>query len=275
MLTSLIEQDIVLKWAKDEGVAPKQDQINKQIEILKRDGVYDRQAKLLGEDAIKSELTAMQARINLAKKVSKVTDSELKSAYEMMKQRYVHGPRKYVALIINPDKKMVEDAAKAIKGGKSFDEASAEYGDKRFSMGGGPIEIWIAEDQQGMPKELTDAAKNTKIGEVSKVFSFGQTGMPTNYAIMKVTQSQPKSDLKLKDVKSEVEDAAALQKSQMDPKFTQELNDKKKAAKITIDIPYLQDVAATINNPPETSPLAMPSPTPKKVTPKAQKPAKK
>ncbi|MEN6356382.1 MAG: peptidyl-prolyl cis-trans isomerase [Armatimonadota bacterium] len=268
VLSSLIEQNIILKWAKDENVPPTQDQINKQIEILKRDGVYDRQVKLLGEDAIKSELTAMQARINLAKKVSKVSDSELKSAYEMMKQRYIHGPRKYVALIINPDKKKIEDAAKAVKGGMSFDDAAAEYSDKRFSMGGGPIEIWIAEGQQGMPKELTDAAKNTKVGEVSEVFSFGQTGMPTNYAVMKVTQEQPKANLTLKDVKDEVEDAAALQKSQMDPKFTQALNDKKKAAKITIDIPYLKDVAGTINNPPET-PMAMP--TPQRVAPKAKK----
>ena len=212
----------------------------------------------------------MQARINLAKKISKVSDGELKSAYEMMKQRYVHGPRKYVALIINPDKKMVDDAAKAIESGQSFDDAATKYSDKRYSMGmgGGPIEIWIAEGQQGMPKELTDAAKNTKVGEVSKVFSFGQTGMPTNYAIMKVTQSQPKANLSLNDVKDEVEDAAALQKSQMDPKFTEALNDKKKAAKITINIPYLKDVAGTINNPPETAPMAMPTP---KAAPKAKK----
>lgn len=268
VLTSLIEQNIILKWAKDEGVAPTKDQINKQVDILKRDGVYDRQVKMLGQDAVDSELTGMQARINLAKKISKVSDSELKSAYEMMKQRYVHGPRKYVALIINPDKKMVDDAAKAIEGGQSFDDAAAKYSDKRFSMGGGPIEIWIAEGQQGMPKELTDAAKNTKVGGVSKVFSFGQTGMPTNYAILKVTQSQPKANLTLKDVKDEVEDAAALQKSQMDPKFTEALNDKKKAAKITIDVPYLKDVADTVNNPPETSPMAMPAP--KKVAPKAK-----
>jgi parvulin-like peptidyl-prolyl isomerase len=173
----------------------------------------------------------------------------------------------------NPDKKMVEDAAKAIEGGQSFDEAAAKYSDRRFAMGGGPIEIWIAEGQQGMPKELTDAAKNTKVGGVSKVFSFGQTGMPTNYAIMKVTQSQPKSNLTLKDVKGEVEDAAALQKSQVDPKFAEVLNDKKKAAKIAIDIPYLKDVADTINNPPATSPMTMPAP--QKAAPKAAPKARK
>lgn len=280
VLTNLVEQQIVLDWAKDEGVSPTDKQIKQQIEVLKRDGVYDRQVKLLGEDTINSELMAMQARINVAKKVSKVTDQELESAYDMMKQRYVHGPRKYVALILNTDKKQVEDAAKAIKGGQSFDEAAAKYSDKRFSMGGGAIEIWVAEDQQNIPKELISAAKATKIGEVSKVFSLGQPGQPTNYAILKVTQEQPKANLKLKDVKSEVEDAAALQKSQMDPKFTEELNKRKKEAKISISIPYLKDVADSVNNPPEVAegmPMPQPGPAPKtapKAAPKAAKPAK-
>lgn len=261
VLTNLIEQQVILNWAKEEGVSPTDKQIKQQIEVLKRDGVYERQEKLLGQDAINSELNAMQARINIAKKISKVTDQELQSAYDMMKQRYVHGPRKYVALIINTDQKQVDDAAKAIKGGMSFDDAAAKYSDKRFAIGGGAIEIWVAEDQQGIPAELASAAKATKIGEVSKVFSLGQPGQPTNYAILKVTKEQPKSNLKLKDVKSEVEDAAALQKSQMDSKFTEELNKRKKDAKISIDIPYLKDVADTINNPPET-PTGMPTPQP-------------
>lgn len=262
ILTNLIEQQVILDWAKKEGVPPTDKQINGQIDVLKRDGVYDRQVKLIGEDAVKSELRAMQARINVAKKISKVTDQELKAAYDMMKQRYVHGPRKYVALIINTDKKKVEDAAKAVKGGESFDEAANKYTDKRFTMGGGPIEIWVAEGQQGLPKELAAAAKATKKGEVSNVFPLGQPGMPTNYAILKVTDEQPKSNLQLKDVKGEVEDAAALQKSQMDPKFTEELNKKKKDAKISIDIPYLKDVADTIKNPPEAAPMMGGAPTP-------------
>ncbi|MCE5314819.1 MAG: peptidyl-prolyl cis-trans isomerase [Armatimonadota bacterium] len=267
VLANLIEQNIIIKWAKDEGVPPTQDQINRQIKTLERDGMYDRQVKLMGKEAVTSELTAMQARINLVKKIIKIDDKELESVYNMMKSRYVHGPRKYVALIINSDKKKVEDAAKAIEKGMSFEDAASKFSDKRFSMGGGPIEIWIAEGQEGLPQELANAAKETKVNGISKVFSFGQEGMPTNYVLMKVTKAQPKADLKLKDVKEEVEDAAAMQKSQMDPKFTEELSKRKRDSKITISIPYLKDVAETVKNPPETNPMmggnVKPGPAPK------------
>jgi len=263
VLTNLIEQSVIVKWAKDEDVAPTKEQIDRQIETYKRDGLYERQVKMMGEDAVKAELEAMQARINVAKKLNKPDDKELQQMYDMMKSRYVHGPRKSVALIINSDKEKVEDAAKAVKEGKSFDDAAAEYSDSRFSMGGGPIELMIENDQPGMPKEPVTAAKKTKVGEPSAVFKFGQPGTPTQYVLMKVIKEQPKSDLKLKDVKDELADAAALQRSQMDPTFQEKLNKKKKDANIEVNIPYLKSVVSSIKNPPPAPMMSQPAPAPK------------
>jgi hypothetical protein len=68
-----------------------------------------------------------------------------------------------------------------------------------------------------------------------------------------------------------------MQKSQMDPKFTEELNEKKKDAKITIDIPYLKDVADAVQNPPEPSPMmgqVKPGPAPKPAPKPAPAPKK-
>ena len=256
VLQNMLDQAVVLEWAKSEGVSPTDEQIKKQIEILTREGIYAQQVKIMGEEGIKTELTSMQARINLAKKLLKITDADLQQAYDQMKSRYVHGPRKQVALIINPDRSKIEAAEKAIKDGKTFDEAATEFTDSRFGPSG-PITIWIDETQKGLPADLVTAAKETKVNEVSKIFTIGQPGMPSQNGIMKVLQEQPKADQKLADVKPEVEDTAAMQKSQMDPDFQKKLNERKKDAKIEINIAEFKSIAQSFKNPPEPSPMMM------------------
>lgn len=267
MLRNMIEQRIVLQWAKKEGVLPTDDQISKQIEILKRDGSYEDQAKFLGEDGLKAEITAMQARINLAAKMIKPTDEDLKQTYDMMKQRYVHPARRQIALIINAKKSQIDEAAKKLKEGKDFDEVSAEYSNRQFSMRG-PIKIWVDETQTGMPPALTSAAKETKKGEISKSFSLTPPGAPEQYAILKVIQDQPKMNKSLDQVKAEVRQATLFQKSQSDPDFSKKLNEQMKDAKIDVGISEFKDLVSQFKNPPEPPPMMAPQPRPAPPAPK-------
>ena len=263
VLTNMIEQKIIIQWAKDKGVPVTEEQITKQIESLKRDGVYEDQVKIMGEAGIKSEIEAMQARINVSKKLYKINDKDISMIYASMKDRYVHGPRKQAALIINPDKKKLNEAAKALKEGKDFDDTAATYTDRRFAMRG-TIKIWVAEDQtNGLPPALVETAKDTKEGGVSKIFSIGQPGEPTQYAILKIVKEQPKSDLKEKDVKEELENFAAMQKAQSDPDFQKKLNAQKKKADVEVNIEQYKSVVQTFKNPPEPMPMmGMPQPGP-------------
>lgn len=202
LLRSMIEQRIILQWAKEENVEPTEEQIQKQIEILKRDGSYDDQVKILGEEGLRSEIKAMQARMNLAKKYIEVSDADLKQTYESMKQRYVHPARKQVALIINPSKSKIEGAAKKIKAGGDFDAIAAEYSSQQFAAFRGPIKIWVEENQAGMPPELANAAKETKLGEISEPIPLSPPGSPTQYALLKVIQDQPKANKSFNQVKT-------------------------------------------------------------------------
>lgn len=261
VLTNMIEQKIVIQWAKDEEVPVTENQITEQINILKRDGIYEDQVKMMGEDGIKSEIEAMQARINIAKKLYKPNKNDISMIYTTMKDRYVHGPRKQAAVIINSDKKKLDKAAAALKEGKDLDETAAIYSDARFSMQG-PIKIWIDEkNTNGLPDAFVKTAKNTKEGEVSKVFSITMPSQPTQYAVMKIIAEQPKLDLKEKDVKEELENYAAMQKASSDPDFQKKLNQKKKDAKVAVNIDQYKSIVHSINNPPEPMPMmGMPQP---------------
>lgn len=245
-LKTLIERQILLDWAKKDKVAPTDAQVDKYISVLKREMQYDQFVKTLGETGLRQELERRQALVNLSKKMSPVTDKEVKAQYDRMKMTYVHGPRKFVAVIIGMDKKSIEAAAKKVKGGADFDETAQEY-----SVSRAPIKTWIDVERKELPAELVAVVKDTKVGAVSKVFALGQTGMPTNYGVLKVMKSEGKGDKSLDDVKGEVEDEVALQKTQpgMDPTFSKaaeafdkKFTDMKKNAKIQIDIPQYRGV---------------------------------
>jgi len=258
-LTSMIEQQVLLAWAEKQKVPVTEDQITKQIDVFKRDGVYEDQAKALGESGMKSEVSAMQARINLMRKMAKIPDAEIKQTYEMMKQRYVHGPRKQVELIINNEEKKIDSADKAIKGGKDFTEAAREFTASQLAFRV-PIKFWVDTDDKRIPKDLVDAAKSTKLDEVSKPFKIVQPGQPVQYGILRVVGEQGKQDLKLDDVKEELIDSAALQKSQFDPKFTEAFNKQKKSAKIEVKIPEFDGIVTQFKNPPPAMPMMMGGP---------------
>ncbi|MEN6583129.1 MAG: peptidyl-prolyl cis-trans isomerase [Armatimonadota bacterium] len=224
---------------------------------MKRDGIYERQVKMMGESGVKNQARISQAMINIATKKFKAGDKELESAYNTMKTRYVHGPRKYIALLINPDKSKIEEAQKALKDGESFDTVVTKFTDSRMAMMGGPIETWVDDTQPGLPPQLTSAIKDTKKGEVSEMFELSQPKSPTQYCLLKVKDTQGKTDIKLKEVKDEVAGLVAMQKAQGDPSFQKELTKRKKDAKIKVNITGFESVAEAVKNPPQQPPMTM------------------
>lgn len=270
VLSRLIEQQIVLDWAAKEKVAPTKEQLANQVEMLKREGIYDEQVKIMGEGALMSEVEAMQARINLVKKFVKISDDEVKSIYDndMMKSRYVHGPRKRVAVIAGSDKAQIEEAAKKLSAKEDIDKVAALHAERGKAEKG-----WVEDGQTGAMEVFAKAAKSVEVGGASEVFTIGETGMPTQYAVLTVLQKQPKSELKFEDVKEEIRDMLAMQKS-MDPDFMTKFNEQKKAAKIDIKMANLASVAGQFRNPPDPNPfMGMPAPAEPTEAP-AEEPAK-
>jgi len=266
VLPMLVEQQVLLNWAEKEGVPVTEEQLDKQIAAMKRDGTYEDQiASVGGEQALKDRYRDIQARMNLGEKMYKFTDSELTTLYNnpSLHRRYVHGPRKRVVIIVSMDAKKIADAEKAIKGGMDFDAAAMKYSDSQFVMGG-PAKTPV-EKGQG-PEGLQNAADETKLNEVSKPFAFvaGQQFGTLN-AILKVLADEPKADLKFKDVKAEVKGIAAMQKAMSDPSFQKKLDAAKKKADIVIELPQYKYMVDSIKNPPPSAGMGMPQmrPAPK------------
>lgn len=263
VLPMLVEQQILLNWAEKEGVPVTDDQLDKQISNMKRDGTYEDQIATVGdEQTLKDRYKEIQARMNLGKKLYKFTDSELKTLYDNpgMKRRYVHDARKRVVLVVGTDAKKIAQAAKAIKGGMDFEAAAAKYSDPQFVMTG-PAKTSV-EQGQG-PEGLQKAAGATKLNEVSKPFTFTAGQFGELHAILKVTGELPKADLKFSEVKNEIKDMAALQRTMSDQSFQKKLDARKKNAKIEIELPQYKYMVDSIKNPPQGGGMMAPPQSPR------------
>lgn len=248
-LPSLIDYQVMLNWAAKEKVPVTDAQIDKQMDILKRDGNYDDQVvNLGGEQALRNRYKQFQAAINLGEKFNKFTESELKEMYNepFMKTRYVRGPRQRVILIISTSKAEIDKAKKALEKGMDFEAAAVKYSDAQFTMGG-PVKTFVSKGEG--PEGLYDAAKKLKDGQVSKPFQFTLSSMGEYFGIVKVIGEQPKLDLKFDQVKDEVKAMAALQKTST-PEFQKKFEAQKKKADIVILLPQYKYMVDQIKNPP-------------------------
>jgi len=247
-LSTIIEQKIILQWAKDEKVEPTDKQIEEQINALKRNGIYDDQVKTLGEDGLKQAIKVRQATMNIEEKLKPTPDKTLEALYNANKTNYVHGPQKFVQIIVNADSSKIDEAAAKLNAGASIDEVSAEFMDKSFSQG--PLKTPLDPSQPRLPKPLSEAVKNTAVGQVSKPFALSQPGGASTYGILKVLKELPKQDLKFADVKDEVAGMVAMRNLQQDPQgFQSGLDEKKRAAKIDVNMDSLKSVITDFKYP--------------------------
>lgn len=250
ILPMVVEQQVLLNWAEKEGVPVTDEQLDKQIENMKRDGTYEDQVASVGsEETLRNRYREIQARMNLGKKMHKFTDTELKELYENpgMKMRYVHGPRRRVVLIVSSDAKQIEKAAKELKKGVDFEDASMKFSDPKFTTSG-PAKTPVEKDGQG-PAGLQKTAFATDIDGISKPFTFSTPQLGKLNAILKVTGETPKANLKFAQVKNEIKEFAALQKVMSDPDFQKKLDARKKKSDIKIELPQYKYMVDSIKNP--------------------------
>ena len=276
-LMALAESKIVEAWAKEEGVTPTKEQIDKEIQKLKDEAQYEEAIEQLGEKGVKDLINEQLLRTNLSKKLTPPTDEEIKQGYEAFKSEYVHGPRKQVFIIIGQDKATLEEMSKQLETivepdafKKKVKELSEKYeGDKKPNSGS----VWVGDDSEGVPEEIAKAVKNMEVNAMSKPSEIKGNGGPNIYYMLKVVKAEDKVEKKLEEVKDEVIDKVALMNSMQKPDFREGLQKRTENAKITINIEKYKDLADLITQPAPSFDMPAEAPAPAKEP--AAKPEKK
>lgn len=222
VMDQMINTEILFEQAKKENLLPSKEDVDKQFKEFEKNieenKAYKDNMKKLGitnEDIKKQQEIglAIQNYQNNFKKVTKITDEEMKKYYDDNKKEFYEDKVKASHILISTvdennkplsdskkaeAKKEAEDILKRAKSGEEFAALAKEYSDDKGSgANGGDLGFF---EKGTMVPEFEDAAWGLKVGEISDLVEtqFG-------YHIIKVTDKVQKQ-LTFDEVKDKIKE---------------------------------------------------------------------
>lgn len=239
MLQQMLDDRLTLAMAEKRKVSPTDEQVTKQFDALNK--IADLEAMMkergLTKDQIKDELKVMVARQNLALKEmdDRITDEQVKQAYESQKaQRYDIPERVRVEIVSFKTKDTADEAAKAIAGGASLEQASAD------SEGSPVMKQVVPKSGPGMPPEIVKAAFNTPKGKTSKPVKLSFAPGQEQWLIIKATDRIPAAKISFEEAEPMIRGDIATAMAQQDPDYQKEMKEARKSAKVKVLDPALK-----------------------------------
>ncbi|WP_052356900.1 peptidylprolyl isomerase [[Clostridium] dakarense] len=242
VMEQMINTQILYEQAKKENLLPSKEDVDKKFKEFEKsiaeNKAYKENMKKLGitNEDIKKEQEiglAIQNYQDNFKKVTKISDEEIKKYYEDNKKEFYEDKVRASHILIStvdennkplPEakkaeaKKKAEDILKKAKSGEEFSALAKEYSDDKGSgANGGDLDFF---EKGAMVPEFEAAAWKLKVGEISELVEtqFG-------YHIIKVTDKKQKQ-LTFDEVKDTIKDKL------LGNKYTETIKKLTKDAKI-------------------------------------------
>lgn len=242
VMEQMINTQILFEQAKKENLLPSKEDVDKKFKEFEKsiaeNKAYKENMKKLGitNEDIKKEQEiglAIQNYQDNFKKITKISDEEIKKYYEDNKKEFYEDKVKASHILISTvdennkplseakkaeAKKKAEDILKKAKSGEEFATLAKEYSDDKGSGAkGGDLDFF---EKGAMVPEFEAAAWKLKVGEISELVEtqFG-------YHIIKVTDKVEKQ-LNFDDVKNTIKDKL------LGNKYTETIKKLTKDAKI-------------------------------------------
>lgn len=228
VMDQMINTQIIFDQAKKENLVPSKEEVDKQFKefekSIKENKAYKDNMKKMGitnEDIKKEQEVglAIQNYQNNFKKVTKISDEEIKKYYEDNKKEFYEDKVKASHILISTvdennkplsdakkaeAKKKAEDILKRAKNGEEFAALAKEFSDDKGSgAAGGDLDFFT---KGQMVPEFEEAAWKLKPGEIS-----GLVETQYGYHIIKVTDKVQKQ-LTFDEVKDTIKDKLVGQK---------------------------------------------------------------
>jgi parvulin-like peptidyl-prolyl isomerase len=246
-LTQLLDNKLMLSMAKEKGVEPTDEQVNQRIEFLKKTQDLESQIKDSGMtmDDVKSQLKIQQAQINLAEQATKdkISDKDVKNAYDSQKQAFDIPERVRVDMLMLPTKQAADKAEKDLKGGATLDKVAKDSGTEVRHFP-------IPKNSPGIPPELAKAAFDTPKGKISPPISMpSPMGGGEQWLILKPGDTIPAVKVSFDEAKPLILGELATAKAGQDPDYQKKLTEARKKAKVTVSVPSMKHVEKDFASP--------------------------
>ena len=246
VMRKMIADKLVLQYAEKKGVAPTEQQIERQLKLAKRIEGGDLQRKLQQQGLtmvdFKRELETATAQLNIMGKGITVPESKIKEAYQKLKAAnpspYRRSQQVKISIIMTSTKAKADNAYQMLKSDKDFGTVARQISELQDAkQSGGEIPEWVARDDKRIPQPVRDTAYSLDIKEHSKPFEVIDSKTRV-WAIVRVDRKRPAMVIPYDEVKDIIRDQLRAQE-----------RGRKNGKKVISDLQrFIKDSDITINH---------------------------
>lgn len=274
-LRDLVERRLLFQMAKDAGVLPTADDVQKELDFRnsQRKGYEDSMINvaMMTKEMLLDQLKFELAKERLVTKGVTVTPAEVEQYVKENQKQFTEPPMAKLRLLIIQDASKKSAVEKDIAAGVPFTSVITKYAeDPKLKQAGG---VYPETNVSRMSPDLQKLIAKTAKGKTSDWISLGKA-----YVKVYVEDKAPAKPIVLTpEIKNALRRQLAVQRGQLTNNIDQQLQDKLKVANISVTPPELskpfdalltqfkQQSAAQETSPPGGAPKGGPgggSPTP-------------
>jgi len=234
-LQRLISEELIVRLAEKEGVAPTEQQIKERIAQSMKAPEFAANVRASGltKDQLRELMRVEQAAFNLQTKGAKVTAAEVKDIYDKNKDTvFTIAEQVQLQGIFTDSKPNMDKVLGLLKSGVEFGTVArtmSKHGSAKFDGRLAPL----ARGFKGIPESVQAIIFATARDKYTAPVSTGGGG----WAVFKVLQHLPKRVQRFKDVEVGIRDNMMLQRGmRKNPNLNAELTKFREAAKIDVYI---------------------------------------
>lgn len=250
IMTSLINERLIIQWATKTKQMPADQDINTDLENVKR---QTNVVKALAdgditEDALRYDLRLQRARYNIATTAISITPPEIEAYYKKHIANYTVAERWTIAAIRLSKQENVAKVQALLKANKPFGDAAKAYSEDTNTKDKGGEMGAIASNNPVLPEVIRNAVKALKEGETTppiKIEYDMGAGKPktANWWFVKLIKKEPGRVIPFSEVKDQVERLAALEQAGGFQAADKKILDFRKQSVIRINIPGYKELA--------------------------------
>jgi foldase protein PrsA len=235
VLRDLINEELLLRMAEKEKVAPTDQQVNERYAEMQKQPQFAARIKESGltKDQAKDLIRILQAHFNLQTRGITVPDKDVKAFYEKFKKTQFTVPENAdVAAIFCESKADADKAMAMLKKGVEFATVAAQLSSEPNSKErGGRLLRPVYMNDPYLPEAVWKKVLSTKKGEYTEPISD-----KTGNAIFKVIRHNPAKTQKYDEVRFFIWDGMMREKGQQKWNVDADLNKFRETAEIKIMI---------------------------------------
>jgi foldase protein PrsA len=242
-LERLVSDAIFVQLAEKEGVPVTDAQIEQRIKAAEKDGsgADALTGRRLSVSEFKRELRGKQAFVNLANKLTVVTDGAVEDYYFKNQDKYKQPAKVRIGVIMAKVRSKIDRAASKLKGGTDFGAVAKELSEDAVSKDSGGVLGWVWPNEPGVPPAIWNTAMGLKTGAVS-----GPVKVQDDWVIIKAFERKGPVSIPMEDAKDTIREGIAVERALKNADLQKKVQDAQRSAVIQVSIDRFKDFGAEL-----------------------------